>query len=559
LNGAGEENPRPTAVEKLIEEQAAADLSMKCLATPSHSLRWTWIVGLLVFTAYFLAARTMSPGWDEGYTWKRIDALEPWVKRWFQPGVSTSDQFSAAMLSRHWQFSREEPDGHGPFYALLSYAGHSLTRGFLSPPLSYRVGSIALFAFACAMLFRCLNARWGIGPALVSVGLLATQPRILPEVCFGVVDGPLLSLAMLTYCGFLGAMDRPTIWRIAGFGIPAGVAMATKLTGWVLLGPYFAFAALWFLFQSDGRPLKALAWGLLVAAATCLILNVGWWPNPINGVTRFFRSNLTRSETTHIPNYFMGRTYDFALPWYNTLVWTFVAVPILTLILGVGGFLRLLAGWNKPALLLAALVWAAIMVVRALPQAPGHDGVRQIIVAFAMLSVAGGGAVVVLQEWFGSIRGGLVGGLAVLGAAGSCWNYHPIELSYFSPVVGGLQGASRNFEPTYFWDALTPDAVEWLNENTPPGRSILFASNPENWKYIYRWRMLKSPPHSPDLDEKNIQPTWYVLQHRTAMLRDDDRLLIETEEPAYRVSKFGVPLVSIYSIEQYRRARSATR
>src|SRR5262245_38456015 len=109
-----------------------------------HAPRATLIVGLVVFIVYFLAARTMSPGWDEGYTWKRIDALEPWVKRWFQPGVSMSDQLSATTLGRHWQFSREEPDGHGPFYALLSYAGHATTRGFLSPPTSYRLGSIAL-------------------------------------------------------------------------------------------------------------------------------------------------------------------------------------------------------------------------------------------------------------------------------------------------------------------------------------------------------------------------------------------------------------------------------
>jgi len=525
--------------------------------TTRHVPLATFLVGLLVFVVYVLAALTMSPGWDEGYTWKRIDALEPWVKRWFQPGVTARDQLSAATLSRHWQFSREEPDGHGPFYALLSCAGHSVTRGFLAPPVSYRVGSIALFAFACAVLFRTLNARWGIGAALVAVGLLATQPRILPEVCFGVVDGPLLSLALLTYCGFLGAIERPTFWRILAFGVPAGAAMATKLTGWVLLGPYIVFAAVWWLFQSDRRPLKVLVWGLVVAAGTCLILNVGWWPNPVDGVTRFFRSNLTRSETTHIPNYFMGQTYDFALPWYNTLVWTFVAVPILTLTLGLLGFFRLLSGWDKPVLLLAALIWAAIMVVRSMPQAPGHDGVRQIIIAFAFLSTAGGSAVVALQRWLGLWRANAVGCLAVFGAAASCWNYHPVELSYFSLAVGGLQSASKNFEPTYFWDALTPAAIEWLNENTPPGRSILFASNPENWKYMYRWRILKSPPHSPDLDGA-VQPMWYVLQHRTAMLREEDRRLIETEEPTYRVSQFGVPLVSVYSIEQYRTARHAT-
>jgi len=533
----------------------------------ARNQRISLVVSLLVLGVYLPAAGTIATGWDEGYTWKRIDALEPWVRRWFQPGTSVGDQLSAATLSRYWQFSREEPDGHGPFYALLSNAGHELTHRLFGPPMSYRVGSVALFALACGALFRCLSSRWGTGPAGVAVGLVAMQPRIVPEVCFGVVDGPLLSLAILTYCGFLGAIERPTFWRIMGFGVAAGCAMATKLTGWVLLGPYVAFAVVFV----NQRTLKVLGWGVLIAAATCLLLNVGWWPNPLDGLVRFFRSNLTRAETTHIPIYFLGRNFDFALPWYNTLVWTLVAVPPLTVVLGliglVGAGRRTLREWasgqsdcdgeSRPttatsAFVLAALVWAAIMVVRALPQAPGHDGVRQIIIAFAYLAILAGGGVYLLQGWRRQRGAMMLGWIAVGASAFECLAYHPFELSYYSPVVGGLPGAVKNFEPTYFWDSLTPEAIEWLNKNTPTGRSVLFVNNPENWRYLHRWGTLKALPYSPEV-HGTAPPIWFVLQHRTALLSAADRRLLAEETPAFRVAKFGVPLLSIYSIQQYDR------
>ena len=43
----------------------------------------------------------------------------------------------------------------------------------------------------------------------------------------------------------------------------------------------------------------------------------------------------------------------------------------------------------------------------------------------------------------------------------------PVPLSYFSPLVGGLPGATKlGMEPTYYWDALSPEARRWLAENT---------------------------------------------------------------------------------------------
>lgn len=52
----------------------------------------------------------------------------------------------------------------------------------------------------------------------------------------------------------------------------------------------------------------------------------------------------------------------------------------------------------------------------------------------------------------------------------------PVPLSYFSPAVGGLPGAAFiGFEPTYYWDTLTPGVLGWVNEQT--ARAVLLRSS----------------------------------------------------------------------------------
>jgi hypothetical protein len=208
---------------------------------------------------------------------------------------------------------------------------------------------------------------------------------------------------------------------------------------------------------------------------------------------------------------------------------------------------------NRPALL-AVLIWLAVMIVRALPQAPGHDGVRQIAVAFGMTAILAAWGLVVCARRCGSSIAGTCAALAVVASVVSCIRYHPLQLSYYSEAVGGLPGAAKHFEPTYFWDALTPDVVDWLNANTDRDRTAFFQTNPENWRYLHRWGRLTARPHSPETAGA-FRPQWYVMQHRTGSLHPHDKILIDRHTPAFRKSLFGVPLVSVYRFDDYERSR----
>lgn len=498
--------------------------------------------------------------WDEGMTLERIDALQTgWVE--YQQGGLTWGQF----IDRDWRFSRAEPDGHGPFYALWSMAWAPMGRMLFDRPASDRWGSALLFAATCAAVYGTLRRRAAFWAALPGVFFLATTPRLLPEVSFALIDGPLVCLALWAWCFFVRATSTGSLMTAVGFGATIGLAMSTKLTGWFLPIPYLA----WLLFEYRSPMIHRWILQGAIAIVTSLVvlfaINVGWWHDPVGGLIGYFQSNLTRAETRPIPVLFLGTRYDFSLPWYNTIVWTFVAMPIGIVLLGLLPVARAFKyRLADPFGRLLTFNWLLLMIVRALPNAPGHDGTRQIAISFAFLAVMAGWSVEYLRRrltqwdagrWAGMMLLGLMMGSAMVESFRAVRHYHPFGLSYYSPLIGGLPGADRlGFEPTYFWDSLTPEALAWINDHTDAGRSVLFRNNTPSFRYLREWGKLTVPVALMEPDAG--PPQWLVMQNRPGMFTDADRWLFANQEPAFRVSLDGVTLLAIFPIEAWLEAQS---
>lgn len=510
------------------------------------------VVFAIVLAAMIQSIHDFAIVWDEGMTFERQELVrQGWEL------LQKGDLAFAQVVDFAWRFSREEPDGHGPFYALLSMAGEWVSRSFLDPPASFRFGGAALFALTSATVYGTLRRRWPIESAATATFLLASLPRVVPEVSTAIIDGPLFCLAILGWCAFVAGIERPSWMSTILVGVIVGCAMATKLTGWFLPIPY----VLWAVIQWNWRTVGRLAASSVIAVVVVFALNVGWWNDPIGGIVRYFESNLTRAETRPIPILFLGERYEFSLPWYNTLVWTAVALPIGTLVLGVLGLAVALirARLDKFALLLL-LNWLLLMAVRALPQSPGHDGTRQIIISFGFLAILAGYGLEWLRATFAARIGGLgatllaglIGGGAVAESVASVARYHPLELSYYSPVVGGLPGATQlGFEPTYAWDALTTEVLAWIDSNTPAGETVLFRNYTPSFQYLRKFGRLHSDLYFPG--NVNQPPRWFVMQNRPGLYIEADRHILKESLPAYEKTLFGVPLIRIYSGEEWTR------
>jgi hypothetical protein len=551
-------------------------------------------VGLAVLVlTLMLATEPLLPiVWDEGFTLMRLARVrawlaavrdpEPFAARWnprtigvplddvVSPPLASeintrSKLFSARVIRWFWPFARDEPHGHPPFYALLALVGDGLTPGRNELPRA-RLGSILFFSATTGALFGSLATRRGVWPGVLGAGAFALSPQLYAMGHYAHYDAPLTCLWLCAILAFAEATIPAAAARFANrrsprwgwviiFGVLSGAAAATKLTGWLLPVPFLV----WTVLHRDRKGALTLALGALVAAAAVYVFTPPWWSAPWSGLIEFFRSNLTRGESTPISVQFLGKVYkspNESLPWYNTLVWTVAASPLGFLAWAIAGSARLLRASGERLASLAALCWLFPLVLRALPHTPAHDGVRQMLPAFGCLALMAGLGVSTLP----SLRIRCLVTAAITEGAVSIAVMMPVPLSYFSPVVAGLPGAARlGFEPTYYWDTLTPGVLAWVNEHTTPGRSIAFLGAPASYYYLKQSGQLR--PVAIPFDQ-SLPWQWYLVQNRPGAMDAIDRSLINHYGQRRRLlSKLGVPLVWAFErgeMEAVARDRAST-
>ena len=557
--------------------------------------RWGDMVaaGLVAGGTLVLLLATLNDygmAWDEGFTVEREERLREWFARvagdtsplsqaWpptlsklerrsaylRRAGPAAESPWSRESLRFYWQFAREEPNGHPPFYALLGLAGWAVSHHALPPPGSYRFGPAVLFALTVGAVYGVMARHYGRAAGLMAALGLVTMPRMFAHAHLASYDVPTLCLWFLATVAFLRAAGPPPVegrswswaWTVA-CGVAWGCAAATKFTGWFLPVPLVAWVAVY----RDWRAARILVLAGFVAAVVVYSLNPTWWAEPVQGVRVFLKSNLTRDQLKPIPTLFFGRLYRFSLPWYNTLAWTAIVVPPVTLGLALVGIGRVVAGrfHDRVGTLLLGC-WAFFMVLRALPNAPGHDGERQFLPAFVFLACLAGIGLATVGDWIGRVASPrlapplafLVLVVALGAGAWSTWRYHPLQLSYYNVLIGGLSGANRaGMEPTYYWDAVTPDVREWLNTHTAPGRTVTFNFPAATFEYLHHWGLLRPYP----LRRKGPLPQWYVVMNRRGHLlyfpRSVALFLLDHARPAFVKTLDvapDVPLIAVFSGE----------
>jgi len=562
-----------------------------------------WLLSLGTLLVFLLTLNDYGLAWDEGFTIEREERLKEWfgrvvydpvlVPKVYAPRLSkleprpverdgslepfdAESPWTRRSLRYYWQFAREEPNGHPPFYALLGLLGWAVSHPFIDPPGSYRFGPAGLVAFTVGVVYLFMAARYGRLSALLAVVGLVAMPRMFAHAHLASYDAPILCLWFLAVVTFLNAVESgwptsdppswiPWLWILA-FGLVWGCAAATKLTGWFIPVPLAA----WACFYRDRRGAVVLLLGALVAAVVLYALIPTWWGEPIQGVRDFLRSNLTRASLNPIPTEFFGRIYDFSLPWYNTIVITAIVTPPITLGLALLGIGKVCAGrFQDRGGTLILGCWLFFMVLRALPNAPGHDGERQFLAAFVFLAcLAGIGLTAVgtlLTRWLPprlAMTGKALLLLATLSAsAWSTWVYHPLQLSYYNVLIGGLSGATRaGMEPTYYWEAVTPDVREWLNTHTESGRSVSYVFPAVGFEYLHHWKILKPPINF----GWGKVPAWFVVMNRPGHLKRFPwtlgQYLLEHHKPAFVKSLEvapDVPLIAIFRGDELRVAQEA--
>ena len=514
-------------------------------------------VALVCWTTLIATSAPLALVWDEGDTIDRAEVLVDAAS----PGPGHF--FAAARSGASWPYTVQR-EGHPPLAGILIALGTAVAPSWLAPITAARFGPITWFALGAGAMFYRLQRDYRVwAVSLMAVAALLTMPRLFAHAHYATLDGPLTSASLLTWAAFAPACRD---WRCTPlFGGALGLTFCAKFTAWLLPVPFLAWAILY----RDRRAVRTLALGVLIALAVFVALNPPLWQSPLSGLRAFFELNLHRQARgeLNITTQFFGRMYnlDYPLPWYNSLVWTAITISPMPLVIGTLGIVATVRRWRSdPGGMLVVLLWATLIFTRALPWAPPHDAERLILPSFAFFAALVGIGIgralyrdtllqtqkIPAQGW---AKVAMV--LALLAATFDSIGYFPFGLSYYNRLIGGLRGAAAlGMEPTYYWDALDRSTLDWLNENTPPGQSVGFgAAPPKNLALLARWNMLVPPAGQAD------KAYWYVIQRRPSALQPADQWLIDHAQPAWERTLSGVPLLGVYSGDDYRRALQATR
>jgi hypothetical protein len=471
--------------------------------------------------------------------------------------------FSHQAIKSHWLFI-DYSEGHPAGFAIPIALGRWLASPFLDPLTAARLGPITLFSAACAAVAVRLKKEYGTSAAIVAPVALLTFPRIFSEAHFATQDSQLTAWWLVLWA--VQTTSAPGMSATVAVAVVLGLTTATKFTGWLAWPPTILCEAI------KGKvAVRRLLIIIPIAVLTFYAVNPPLWHEPLAALNEHFQRSLNRAQTHNISILFLGDIYNVEtpLPWYNTLVWLVFVTPLLTLALGVIGLWHCLTRRTTTSLSLL-FHWMTLMIVRALPGSPPHDGIRLFLPPFGFWCVfAAIGAHTALSAvatieivWRRQLlRSVLVA--AFLATAANVVRYYPQTLSHYSLLAGGLRGAAdRGMEPAYWWDALDNDVLRWLNQHTRADESIAF-SPVFNIGPLREWGRLVPR----DVDPETEAFRWYVLQNRPGMFTRIDRALMRREKPVYvkyagrRSAReqvpddLNVPLISVFSFEQYRRAR----
>lgn len=570
--------------------------------------------GLIAAIALLITSPWTPMVWDEGDAILRAERIRDWFDCLFREDAKGPPALSPQGLARGWPFTTQR-EGHPALYAAVIALGHSLAPGFLDPLTQYRLGPILLFAVAMGFTVYRLAQIGGPVTATAAFLCIFLQPRLFAHAHFASFDGPVTAWWMLAWAcspffpvqnvssqSITKARIRSTIiW-----GIILGATLSSKATGWFVILPF----VLWAILQHKWVIIRQLLLGILVGLITFIMFNPSLWYDPFHGLLRFFQLNLGRHQRPdlNITTFFLGKLYnlDYPLPWYNTLFWTVIAVPIPVLLFFAIGLMDWIRTSRRSLLTLIVLHWVTLMIVRAIPGTPPHDGIRLFLPAFPFLGILAGYGfrfgtrvlAIQFRRWCTRLANKSVyrqvlrkpqstgmatpvqshrlfrrsntvlttgAWIAILSPVFSLICFGPQWLSYYNGLIGGLPGATAaGMEPTYYWDGLDREVFLWLEIHCLETERVYYsACSWTNLRLLQKWGILHREFATSPGDAQ-----WYVVQNRPGAWSPEDQWLFLHGEAAFvkypgRGSSCPwvgrIPVVKIFSIREYFRACRAVQ
>jgi hypothetical protein len=321
-----------------------------------------------------------------------------------------------------------------------------------------------------------------------AIAFICLQPRMFGHLMIAATDSP-VAMSWLVLTLIVWRLDRTPVaahrplLRLLLF-VCLGMASATKITGFLVIFPLFAYL----LFQRNYRESWWLVRAALFALIFVLIVSPPMWRHPLAGISHYLYYPFLRS-TEAISSFYLGRFYTFYLPWHYFTVITAVTCPLILLLLLSG----LLYARQAPLHGLLRVILFPLgfwLILAHLPATPKHDGIRQLLSMYPFIGLLSWCGLMGWQWRLGRMTR-LPGRrllqpvlipIILLSLSIEIARVHPFELSFYNSLIGGIRGAEKKgFEISYYLEAIHPDFIRRINPYLQNGKRICMMPP---WPYL---------------------------------------------------------------------------
>lgn len=522
----------------------------------SGSLR-VWLAAVMsVLTLVMVVPELDLPGvtWDEPEYFASVERIQAWTATLISdPGRA----LDSAVIRAAW----DPPEvryynPHPPVYKEGMAATEFLFGAYLGPVSGYRLFSSILFAGLVGLLAWTVSGAAGIVGGIGAALALILMPRVFGHAHIAATDVPLTFFWAVSTLAFASFLRRGGTSAILVSALALGLALGTKFTGWLLPVPLLV----WAILERRWWPWLVT---VLLALVVAYVVVPSAWHDPVGAVSRLFEESMGRDQTIPLTTIYLGRIYEYAVPWQQSIVMTLITLPLGVLTLSVFGCADVI---RDRAILrpedartglarLSVLQIGFFLGLMALPASPNHDGVRQFLPMFPFVAVLAGLGLSRIDELLrarldsrqAALGSLLLAALFLLPAWPQNRRTQPYYLSYYNELIGGLPGAARaGMEVTYWYDAMTPAFLRRVEQEIPEGATVLGWPSVKYFQELQSLGLLRE-----DLRfSTDLSSSYLLLLARKATLPPPFLDVYEQVQPILAVELDGVELAGLYALTE---------
>lgn len=197
-----------------------------------------------------------------------------------------------------------------------------------------------------------------------------------------------------------------------------------------------------------------------------------WWP--------FWRNPL--EKLLEMPKFYSLNTFNMPVQFFGKIVHSGINIPItypyvylaittplpILLFFVFGLMLSIFLAFTKKPNYIFILCFFFVPLLRYLsPQTAAIDGIRHFLEVIYPLSIISALGIIFVFRKLTLIYRILIYSFITVLLVFNIVKFHPYQTSFFNSLIGGIRGASANFDID-FWGTPQKEAVQWLNQNAPP-------------------------------------------------------------------------------------------